>query len=55
MSEHDRTGGDGVDVGGVGPTAEESWQRHLRILDLLKEIRETRRAKGTAEAPGRPR
>ena len=35
----------------VVPTPAESWQRHIRILETLEKIRETRRRR----APERPR
>jgi hypothetical protein len=33
------------------PTPAESWQRHIRILETLEKIRETRRRRPAAERP----
>jgi hypothetical protein len=39
----------------VVPTAEESWERHTRILDLVEEMRTAheRRKRGEPEPPAR--
>jgi hypothetical protein len=55
VSERETTGRrERVDTA-AAPTTEESWLRHLDILDLLKQIRETRGRKRIREAPDRPR
>jgi hypothetical protein len=37
------------------PTAERSWERHVRIRDLLEQIREGRARKRVPDVPTRPR
>jgi hypothetical protein len=52
VTERERTAGaDAVETDGTRPTAEDSWQRHLHILDLLKQIREARGRKRVLATP----
>jgi len=52
VTEREKTAGaDAAETDGTRPTAEVSWQRHLHILDLLKQIRETRGRKRVPAAP----
>jgi hypothetical protein len=54
VEERDPTRGEGQREDGA-PAAEEPWQRHVRILDLLKEIRAARARRRPADPPERGR
>jgi hypothetical protein len=56
VSERDTQDGEGkTEAEPVVPTAEESWRRHLGILDLIREIREASARKRAPDAPPRSR